>query len=54
VASVSAALSAVSGTSPGEAKIQRALEKEGISFSENQDKGIGVWLEKKTSATLVS
>jgi predicted transcriptional regulator len=29
-------------------KIQRALEKEGISFTENQDEGIGVWLEKKT------
>jgi transcriptional regulator with XRE-family HTH domain len=28
-------------------KIQRALEKEGISFTENQDGGIGVWLEKK-------
>jgi transcriptional regulator with XRE-family HTH domain len=28
-------------------KIQRALEKEGISFNENQDGGIGVFLEKK-------
>jgi predicted transcriptional regulator len=31
-------------------KIQRALEKEGISFTENQDEGIGVWLEKKSRA----
>ena len=29
-------------------KIQRALEKEGVSFTENRDEGIGVWLEKKT------
>jgi hypothetical protein len=28
-------------------KIQRALEPEGITFTANQDDGIGVWLRKK-------
>ena len=28
-------------------KIQQALEKEGISFTENEEGGIGLWLEKK-------